>query len=190
MNVHMSPAELGLFKSFLACADRYLEFGSGGSTCLAASLAKKAIISVDSSDEWLAKVAAECSSFADAPAPRLVKVDIGPVGDWGKPTDPATRDRWPSYYSNVWSEPESADCDLYLVDGRFRVASFMSVVLRCRPTAIIIVHDFASRSGYHVVKEVCREVARAEDLSVFQIPTAVDTAHARAILEKYAYNPD
>jgi hypothetical protein len=190
MNVHMSPAELGLFRSFLSCAENYLEFGSGGSTCLAASLGKKAIISVDSSDEWLARVAVECASFPDSPAPRLVKVDIGPVGDWGKPTDPGTRDRWPSYYSDVWAEPGSADCDLYLVDGRFRVASFMSVVLRCRPSAIIVVHDFASRSGYHVVKEVCREVARAEDLSVFQIPPVVDNERARNILEHYAYNPD
>lgn len=189
MNVHMSPAELSLFKSFLACSDRYLEFGSGGSTCLAAAMGKQTIISVDSSDEWLAKVAAECRKFTDVPAPRLVKVDVGPVGDWGRPLDPSTRDRWPTYYSSVWSDPDSAECDLYLVDGRFRVASFMSIVLRCRPATIIVVHDFASRSGYHVVKEICREVARAEDLSVFQVPTTADTDRARAILDSYAYNP-
>lgn len=189
MDVRMSSAELGLFKSFLACSERYMEFGSGGSTTLAAAMGKKTIISVDSSDAWLTKVADECAQFVDVPPPRLVKADIGPVGEWGLPADPATRDRWPSYYSDVWSDPESAECDLYLVDGRFRVASFMSVVLHCRSPAIIIVHDFASRPGYHVVKEICREIARSEDLSVFQIPVAADTARARAIMEDYAYIP-
>lgn len=187
MNVHMSVAEMNLFKSFLACSERYMEFGAGGSTCLAASMGKTTI-AVDSSDEWLSKVAAECACLPNLPQRRLIKADIGPTGDWGMPTDPNTRDRWPSYYQAVWAEQESTDCDLYLIDGRFRVACFMSVVLRDGPSAIILIHDFFSRPHYHIVKEVCREIARVEELSAFQVPANIDRERAQAILDAHAYD--
>jgi hypothetical protein len=184
----MSPAELTLFSSFLTCSSQYMEFGAGGSTCLASSMGNPSI-SIDSSDEWLTKVAAECALNPNAPQPRLVKADIGPTGDWGWPVDGATRDKWPSYYTTAWAEPDSAKCDLFLIDGRFRVACFMSVILHCRPSAIILIHDFFSRPAYHVVKEICEEVARAEELSAFQAPANVDRGRAQAILDAHAYNP-
>ncbi len=187
MKVHMSRAELDLFKSFLTCSERYMEFGAGGSTCLAASMGKR-VISTDSSDEWLANVAAECSLLTGAPKPRLIKADIGPTGDWGAPADPATRDKWPSYYTTAWAEPGAAECDLFLIDGRFRVACFMSVILHCPPSAIILVHDFFSRPHYHVVKEVSREIARSEELSAFRASENVDRTRAQAILNAHSYN--
>ena len=165
-----------------------MEFGAGGSTCLAASMGKETIISINSSEEWLAKVHTECSFMPEAPRPRLIKVDIGPVGDWGMPIDPSTRDQWPSYYKTVWAEQES-QCDLYLIDGRFRVASFMSVVLHCPPSPNILIHDYFSRPHYHVVKEICREIARTADLSAFQVPVNIDKARAQTILDAHAYNP-
>lgn len=186
MDVRMSAAELALFKSFLGCSQRYLEFGAGGSTCLAASMGK-AIISIDSSDEWLANVRAQCALLPGSSQPKLIKVDIGPTGDWGAPIDPMTRDKWPSYYNSVWNEPDSTECDLYLIDGRFRVACFMSTVLSCKPSTIVLVHDFSSRPHYHVIKEVSREVARCEDLSAFQISGDFDRERALSILDTYAY---
>ena len=56
----MSDDECRLFKSILKCSMRYLEFGSGGSTCLAASLVTESNISIDSSLEWLDKVRQVC----------------------------------------------------------------------------------------------------------------------------------
>jgi hypothetical protein len=161
MTPRMSNAELSLFKSFLRCSTGYVEFGSGGSTCLASEMAKGAITSVDSSKDWQNKVREICP--AD-----LVYVDIGPVGEWGYPTDPTTEPSWPAYYETIWDRcPVSFDADLYLVDGRFRVACVMSILLHCRPDAVIMVHDFASRKHYHPIREVAREIAVAEDLSVF-----------------------
>lgn len=182
----MSAAEAMLFKSFLTCAERYLEFGAGGSTCLAVSMAKT-VISVDSSDEWLATVTEECRAMTNIAPPKLIKVDVGPTGDWGVPLDPNTRVRWPSYYTNVWAEPGSADSDLFLIDGRFRVACFIATALRCRLPAIIMMHDFSSRPQYHIVGQICREIARAEDMSAFAIKPDMDRDRARSILAEYAY---
>jgi hypothetical protein len=50
------------FLSFLRCARRYLEFGSGGSSHAAALVVSESVISVDSSNEWLQAVEHACTS--------------------------------------------------------------------------------------------------------------------------------
>lgn len=185
----MSDAEFRLFESVLRCAGSYVEFGTGGSTCLAASLVEGPVISVDSSQEWLDQVARACASRPGWTQPRLLHADIGPVGEWGRPTDPATQESWPRYHEAPWSIPGTELADLYMVDGRFRVACALQVLLRCRWDALLVMHDFASRRGYHLIRQFAREVAVAEDLSVFQRRTDFDLEKARASLVRHAFDP-
>jgi hypothetical protein len=161
----MSEEEAALFLSFIRNSHDYVEFGTGGSTVLASKHVKNSILSIDSSREWLDKVGEACASCQTTP--ELMLIDIGPTGDWGFPTDDATKSRWPDYHSAIWKLEQSADADLYLVDGRFRVACFAQTVLHCKPTAIIGIHDFSSRPAYHCVKEIAREIATVGDLSFF-----------------------
>ncbi len=189
MNVRMTDAEAALFRSFLECSRTYVEFGAGGSTCLAAATQKDAIISVDSSDEWLEKVRSECASRPNAASMHLVKVDIGPTGDWGVPLDAFTRDRWPDYYTTLWANPVSRSADTVLVDGRFRVACFMATLMNCHPGTTVIIHDYASRPHYHVVREVAHEIARAGDLSVFRFSEKTQMPRVREIMEAHAFEP-
>lgn len=183
----MSEKEFALFSSFIGKSERYLEFGCGGSTYVASSHVKSWIISIDSGAEWLDKVRDACKgNQADL---ELVLADIGTTGNWGFPTDPATKDRWPKYHTDVWSNPKSKDADLYFVDGRFRVACFAQVVLHCRPDAIIGIHDFKMRPQYHAVYGIAREIASAENISFFQpMHAKMDVAHS--IIEEYKYIPE
>jgi len=185
----MAASERLLFVAFLKSADTFLEFGSGGSTCLAATKVRHAIISVDSSAEWLRVVATECINRATPVRPHLMEVNIGPVGEWGWPIDTATRDRWPIYYNKIWSEPSARSADLFLIDGRFRVACFMSILIHCRPGSVILFHDFASRRHYHVVREFAREIAVIDDLSAFMVPADRKQARIFEVLEHYKYEP-
>jgi hypothetical protein len=123
MMARMSRAELALFTAFLRRSRRYVEFGTGGSTCTASNCVAELIISVDSSREWLNKVYAHC----DGIKPRLVHIDIGETIQWGFPKDDSTRESWPRYHSAVWDDPDSKTADLYLIDGRFRVACLAGV---------------------------------------------------------------
>lgn len=175
MQLRMSTEEAALFTSFVRNAENYVEFGTGGSTVLASKHVRGSIVSVDSSQEWLDRVKIACT--ASTVVPELLFVDVGPTGDWGFPIDKDTRDRWPSYHSNVWELKGSADADLYLVDGRFRVACFAQAVLHCKPSAIIAMHDFASRPAYHRVREIAREIATAGDLSFFLPLPDLEKAH-------------
>jgi len=186
---HMSEDEFGLFKSVLRCSERYLEFGCGGSTYVATSHVKDSVISVDSSIEWLDHVRRACESAPAFNRLALVHVDVGPTTDWGHPSDPATRKRWPDYHHSIWTRPGSSDADLYMIDGRFRVACFMQILLHCRRDALVMIHDFAARSDYHVVREVAREIATAENLSIFRSRNDKNEAHIRQILATYEYDP-
>ena len=186
----MSDAELALFASFLRSAVDYLEFGAGGSTCFAARSVRSSVTTVDSSVQWLRDVEQACAGQDCGVKPLTVHVDIGPTGGWGRPADASCQDRWPSYYEQVWERPASSDADLYLVDGRFRVACFMKTLLNCRADAVIMIHDYASRAQYHPIGRVAREVARAEDLSAFVPVPGRSRAAIREILALHRLNPD
>jgi hypothetical protein len=181
----MSAEETALFLSFLRNSRDYVEFGTGGSTVLASKHVRNSILSVDSSHEWLGRVKTACA--ANPTKPELVFTDIGPTGEWGYPTDASTKARWPDYHSAIWAIPGSASADLYLIDGRFRVACFAQTVLHCRLNAIIGIHDFSSRPNYHCVREIADEIATAGDISFFR---PLRRKHAAdAILQSYRMEP-
>lgn len=189
MTPRMSEPEQRLFESVLRCAEHYFEFGCGGSTVLAKTLVRQSVTSVDSAQDWLDKVQAAC---ADQPGATLqtVFVDIGETGAWGHPTGTEQQARWPDYHSRPFDLPQSRSADLYMVDGRFRVACCLQVLLHCPPQALILFHDFRSRKKYHPVLDFTREVAVAEDLSLLQ-PKADRSAEAiAALLEQYRLNPE
>lgn len=183
----MSADDIALLSSLLRCTDCYVEFGCGGSTLLASGLVRKSIITIDSSAEWLGKVRRAC---ADKPMqPTLLHVDIGPTREWGFPTDLASRDRWTRYHSHPWTETSASTADLYLIDGRFRVACSMQVLLRCHPDARLTIHDYRSRPEYHVVERFARPIAETAELTVFERRAGFSHADAAALLFKHAFDP-
>ncbi|WP_246787736.1 hypothetical protein [Bradyrhizobium sp. CCBAU 53421] len=187
MKIAMDGQEVTLFKSFVDLSTRYLEFGSGGSTWLACQTRKEWVISIDSSLEWLNNVG---DATRDASTrPQLLHVDIGKLREWGYPIEKEKESTWPDYHERVWERPESKTADLYFVDGRFRVACFVQCVLHGAPGAFIAIHDFENRPHYHSVRTVAREIARANNMSVFQRPARIDVDAAQALLAKYRLEP-
>lgn len=181
----MSSDEAALFLSFVRNSRIYVEFGTGGSTVVASRHVQSSILSVDSSREWLDQVRTACAP--NQTQPELIFVDIGPIGEWGFPTDASTKKRWPDYHSAIWKMPESTAADLYFVDGRFRVACFAQIVLHCNPNAIIGIHDFTSRPKYHCIREIAREIATAGDISFFRpLP---EKKIAESILQSFHSEP-
>ncbi|WP_301588940.1 hypothetical protein [Sabulicella glaciei] len=186
----MSDGEICLFKSFLNCAESYVEFGSGGSTHLAASIVKSSVVSVDSSREWLDKVLHSCMEDKTPILPTLHHVDIGPTGDWGTPIRPYEKEKWSNYYLEVWAIPYSRNANLYLIDGRFRVACFMQSLLNSKQDSFIAIHDFRGRSQYQIVHEVAQEVARFGELSVFCKGSKFSEDRVQQIFSDYEYDPN
>jgi hypothetical protein len=155
----MAAEELALFRRILAAGHRrYAEFGTGGSTLLAVREPFEAVVGVESDKGW-AQAVREDSEVAAALAKgraSILHADIGPVGAWGNPSDPATMPRWPGYIGAMWAEWDRRGAlpDLVLVDGRFRVASALSVALLAamRPAAAaptVILHDFSDERPHY-----------------------------------------
>lgn len=185
--IAMTERETALLDALLEASTDYLEFGAGGSTCRAFQRVKRRIICADSSAKWLADVEKATSEITAGHQPKLVLslADLGPTGDWGAPTDDESKEKWPSYSLNVWSIDGAEQSDLFLIDGRFRVACFAETFVRARIGSLVMIHDFESRPRYHVVFDFARRVAVAEELSVFVKDERSDVLMAARVAEKY-----
>ncbi len=187
MQPAMSRAETDMLAAFMCCAGAYVEFGAGGSSVMASGLVRESIVSVDSSQEWLDKVAEACASRLVRP--RGILADIGPTAGFGHPQGDAHRDRWANYHTGVWTDGRLSNADLYLIDGRFRVACFLQAILRCRETSVVLIHDFQNRAEYHVVRGFASELARCENLSAFRPSPATRSALILDVIARHAFDP-
>jgi hypothetical protein len=185
----MAADELVAFAGFLRASRIYLEFGSGGTTLVASQLVRQAVISVDSYVPWIRYVDEECRRQATRITPVLVHPHIGPVGRWGFPLDPSTREHWPLYYTSVWEIPGASDADLCLIDGRFRVASFLTALTRCSARTHLLFHDFAGRSCYDPILAFATEVFRVGTLSAFQRKPDIDMREVSEALTQARFDP-
>ena len=188
MRPAMTTSEISLLTAFLTCSQDYVEFGAGGSSALAATVVARSILSIDSSRAWLDRVAAACASGVRT-VPEPVPIDIGPIRDLGYPDGAAHRHLWANYHTGVWSDARLGNADLYLVDGRFRVACCLQTLLRCPASAIVLIHDFANRPEYHAILRFVRPLARSENLSAFQRDPSARPAEMYQCAAEFAFDP-
>jgi hypothetical protein len=184
----MTEREKILFVGLLQCAHNYLEFGSGGSTLRAAELVTGKIVSIDSSQKWL-EVVHEAIPSSVRPRTSLVHIDIGPVGEWGHPIADNDGANFGRYSSAIWESVDSEEFDLFLIDGRFRVACFAETVRHASPNAFILVHDYVGRPQYHVMESIARKVAIVDQLAIFA-PTRTSPNLIDNVSNAYRSVPD
>ncbi len=185
----MSPLEIKRYCELLEGATVVLEFGSGGSTILAAEQPNLQITSVDSDVSWFNKL----REFAPVKAAkaegrlRFVAIDLGPTKKWGYPIDQRAIERWPMYSEAPWSALQTAP-DLILIDGRFRMACALEAARRALKDATIAIHDF-QRSHYQIARLFLKRVEMVERLAVFRQRTVKCPFLIDLALKAYRYDP-
>ena len=169
----LDPEALAWFEAKLGQAQFYLEFGSGGSTRLAAELGVKTI-SIEC-DRFFAR------SVRDAlPPPHqvtIMDIDIGLTGPWGVPQpgtpNPRRLVKWRRYierpFANMTGFP-----DLVLVDGRFRRACALRCALAAREanaSADLLFDDYylEGRSTYQDIEALLGKPERIGKAAYFLI---------------------
>ncbi len=167
----MTSAEIEFFESCLDQAQHYYEFGSGGSTKLAASMGLN-VHGVESDRRWLEQLQSEVGD-----ACQVNHVDIGPTKEWGYPVDLRAADQFPNYSQSIHTQ--DLPFDLILVDGRFRVASTLEsidyVLKKGDPTcARIFIHDFWNREYYKPVLEFLDAEKTVETAGLFKIKANIN----------------
>ncbi len=185
MVAHMSGPETDLLSKYLEGVEFLLEFGCGGSTVLAARLGVKKIISVDSDRAWLSRVKA--ASELQGVEFASVFADVGPIREWGTPTETSHARKWPNYYLSVWEKIEKYP-DIVLVDGRFRIACVLQSLLRCGPETRIAIHDFWNRDHYHVVLQFLQCIEREGTLGIFEPSPTLDWKKLSLAVSKHIFD--
>jgi protein O-GlcNAc transferase len=147
-------AEADAVRAAYAEAGSILEYGSGSSTVHAARLEGKVIHAVESDPRWAASLRDYLQQIKPRSMPVVHWADIGPVGKWGRPYGTAHWERFKSYPLSVWDLPAFVAPDVVLVDGRFRVACFLTAAFRTVKPIQILFDDYTGRPEYHVVEKL------------------------------------
>lgn len=147
----LPDAEAAFLREAYGRAKAILEYGSGGSTVLAAELGKP-VVSVESDKAWADRLSAHLAGITDKAA--VHHVDIGPTKDWGRPRDSSGAARYHLYALSVWDREDLGEPDLVLIDGRFRAACLAAVLLRAKRPTTVLFDDYAPRPYYHGVEKL------------------------------------
>jgi hypothetical protein len=156
----VTPAEIEMLTSYFGSSVDYLEFGSGASTLLALRHGVGRCNTVETDQKWIDKLR-EAAGVREAERTGQLKfhyVNIGPVGEWGRPLDRSSMGMWPDYFLKIWARRSP---ELVLIDGRFRVATALCAMMA--HSLIILMHDF-DRPNYAVLHQFADITQRVDSL--------------------------
>lgn len=169
----MPNACIQYLKEQLQASSVYLEYGSGGSTVLAALTSLSTMVSVESDASWLDAVNHKVHSLKKASTQYIpLYIDIGLTKEWGFPV---STDAWQNYWKyaiHPWIELEKnhSKPDLILIDGRFRVACFLASLYFSKPKSTILFDDYSERTYYHSIEKFIKPATMIERMGVFIVP--------------------
>jgi hypothetical protein len=188
---HMEPDSLALFKELVQGVHCYLEYGSGGSTVHAAKIAQaNNIISVESDRAWIEKVRGSIGKASSNLY--LEHCDIGETTGWGNPKDrQKVNDFW-KYAAIPWQIARRMHLvpNLILIDGRFRVASFLTSLLSARAGTPILFDDYFDRPRYFVAESFCPVESRRGRMAVFNAARNFSSAEICERISEYSVLSD
>ncbi|GAA6179086.1 hypothetical protein NBRC116594_05240 [Shimia sp. NS0008-38b] len=155
--------------------DIILEYGSGGSTFLAASQIHSQVMSVENDRSWAENMRHGLQThFPDAPV-HLHYVDTGPTNKWGRPTADQTFEQWrnfPKYALDIWDQPFFKHPDLILIDGRFRPACLLATMMRIERPVTVLFDDYVNRDRYHWIERFAKPTHTISRMAKFDlVPT-------------------
>lgn len=187
----MSHKEIETLQKYLQDCRVYVEYGSGGSTCMASKVRSiEHICTIESNEKWIEEVKKQ-PDVVDRVANSSIQcviVDIhGNPHFWGYPLNDQKKENWP-VYSQAIREVLPRVPDLVLVDGRFRVACVVQVVMTCTDNTIICIHDYTGRLHYHAVESILELIEKVDTLAVFRRRKEVDIEEAKKLYEAFKYD--
>jgi hypothetical protein len=172
------------FRELAGRSNRYVEWGSGESTLFIDRQGVDAFRSVETDPKWAQQVLAAISN----PNGEVVRVDLGPVERWGRPMGYSKADNFDDYFEAPFRGKFNPD--LVLVDGRFRVACFLTAMLRCEPGTAVVFDDYVSRPYYHIVETVIQPKSVGNRQAVFMRPSDLDVLGVKELLSKFRFVMD
>lgn len=160
----------------------YAEYGCGLSTIYSVNLMNKKTLSVDTDQSWVEKIFKNTNNKSLL---NIKHVDLGSTGNWGMPQNYSKRDNINLYLESLWKYTEKPD--FILIDGRFRVASFLTSLKFASKDTIICFDDYVDREIYHVVEEFEKPFTKDKRQAYFKVKGNYDMKLLNYTIEKFEY---
>lgn len=147
---HLDRQTASRLREELGNAKFYLEYGSGGSTLMAAQMGVRTV-SVES-DRFCASSIKAC--LGDQDHIEFLTPPMGITAEWGRPIFWAEL-KGPRYVEAPFAQFGTMFPDLVLIDGRYRAACALEVARRAHEAdarSLLIFDDYVERPQYHVVE--------------------------------------
>ncbi|MBP5980046.1 MAG: tetratricopeptide repeat protein [Halomonas sp.] len=154
-------------------ANVILEYGTGGSTLIAAKMKGKIIYGVENDHAWAVNVSQVLKEGDFLSCPLIHYVDIGKTGKWAKPINHDKRESYPSYASSIWNYDGFKEPDVVLIDGRLRTSCLLFVLMNAKKRTLVLFDDYKDRTYYHIVERLIKPVEIVGRMAVFDIDPSV-----------------
>jgi len=151
------PEESALIREAYAKADVILEYGSGGSTVLAAEMEGKTVFSVENDKFWARSMRRYFIQNPPKSSVEMIWIDTGKTKKWGWP---ANTDKWMNYAKyplQVWDREDFMQPDVVLIDGRFRIGCALATLYRTKKPVTVYIDDYVGRNRYRVIENYLGE---------------------------------
>jgi len=184
-------AEAALLRAAYDTAEVILEYGSGGSTVMAAEMPGKRVYSVESDKGWADMMTRwfDAHPPAAGSAVNVIWSDIGTTKDWGHPVDDSEWRRFARYPLEIWQRKGFRQPDVVLVDGRFRSGCALACAFQTRAPVDLFFDDYVNRKHYHKVEEILGRPDITGRLAHFRVtPTPIPPERLMWII-KLMQNP-
>ncbi|MBX9696817.1 MAG: hypothetical protein K2X98_06070 [Alphaproteobacteria bacterium] len=155
---HLPPEALSCWKKNIKNASVYVEYGGGGSTRAALTMGPKTVITVESDPRFYKALKRLRHIVTYIP----LYANIGFTTKWGQPLFNFPKNAWMNYplAPLMVLHKKSLMPDLVLIDGRFRVASTLAMILYCfNHKTVFLIDDFRDRPEYGVVLDFLEPIA-------------------------------
>ena len=168
---HLDPDTAEWLERRLQRTKLFLEFGSGGSTILANTLAVPSI--AVESDRFYGAVVQ--NAIINGDLMRMVIPKMGITGQWGMPLF-FKKAKGPRYVTAPFELIDETYPDFILVDGRYRVACALEAARRAHTRGVaaeLMLDDYDTRPFYHVLEDylgIPRRIGRAAVFAIGKTP--------------------
>tara|TARA_B100000900_G_scaffold415810_1_gene447301 strand:- start:45 stop:752 length:708 start_codon:yes stop_codon:yes gene_type:complete len=171
-----------LFEKYVGKSKIYGEYGVGVSTVFANKYKNKHTIAVDSDKNWILNIK---KNLLNSKNLEITHIDLGKLKNWGTPEGYEYRHNFTKYLNAIWVK--SLKPDLVLVDGRFRVACFLTSLLNADKGSIIIFDDYISRPEYHIVEIFEKPIETNSRQAAFKVSGNYDSKELKFLIEKFEF---
>ena len=186
---HMDSESTTYFTQRLQGARIFVEYGSGGSTILAARMNTSFIISVESDAAWMRRVKRKVLQINSTSRVNFIYANMGKVGPWGTPIERVDGEL--HYASTPWASTPSDPSQMFvLIDGRYRITCLLVGLLRCQAGTHLLFDDYYDRESYQVVESVLKPALRVGRSAVFIKPDRIDKTAINSLIQSSKYDSD